>query len=171
MTNLAEILERRAADRGWAGDVAYLVGDRAYTHAQVHDGGARTASLLAAAGAGRGDTVLVALPDGVAFVWAFLGAVRLGAVAVPMNPRLTAADHAAAALDSGARVVVCDGALAGRFAGRPVITAEELEAGLDRLPPAPALHGPAVDPAYAQNNKRTTCVPNDPVQHHRHHLM
>ncbi len=91
--HLAAVIERRAIDGGWADDVAFLVGDRAYTHAQVHDGGARTASVLAGAGAGRGDTVLIALPDGVEFAWAFLGAVRLGAVAVPVNPRVTAADH------------------------------------------------------------------------------
>lgn len=170
MTNLAAVIERRALDGAWAGDVAYLVGDRAYTHLQVHDGGARTASLLAGAGAGRGDTVLIALPDGVAFAWAFLGAVRLGAIAVPVNPRLTAADHTAAAVDSGARVVVCDEQLAGRFPGRPVVTARELEAGLGTWPPAPAVDVAAGDPAYAQYTSGTTGVPKAAVHAHGHPL-
>ena len=171
MTNLAAVLERRAGDGGWAGDVAYLVGDRAYTHAQVHDGGARTASLLAGAGVGRGDTVLIVLPDGVEFAWAFLGAVRLGAVAVPVNPRLTAADHAAAAVGSAARLVVCDEQLAGRFAGRQVITAEELETGLGASAPWPAVDAAAGDPAYAQYTSGTTGAPKAAVHAHGHPLV
>jgi acyl-coenzyme A synthetase/AMP-(fatty) acid ligase len=107
----------------------------------------------------------------VAFAWAFLGAVRLGAVAVPVNPRLTEADHAAAAVDSGARVVVCDCELAGRFVGRPVITAGELEAGLDRWPPAPAVDVADGDPAYAQYTSGTTGVPKAAVHAHGHPLV
>jgi fatty acid CoA ligase FadD22 len=168
MSNLAAVLERRAIDGGWADDVAYLVGDRAYTHAQVHDGGARTASLLAGAGAGRGDTVLIALPDGVELAWAFLGAVRLGAVAVPVNPRVTAADHAAAADDSGARVVVCDAPLAGRFPDRRVITPVELHT---ELPPSPAVDVAAGDPAYAQYTSGTTGAPKTAVHAHGHPLV
>src|SRR5439155_1085565 len=82
---------------GWTGDVAFHAGGREITHAEVYEGAARTAGLLARLGVVPGDRVLLALPDGIELVWAFLGAVRLGAVAVPVNPRLTVDDHAHAA--------------------------------------------------------------------------
>lgn len=154
--NLAEVMVARAAEGGWAGDVAFLAGDRSFTHAEVHEGAARTASLLAGAGVGSGDRVLIALPDGVELVWAFLGAVRLGAVAVPVNPRLTEADHRAPA--EGARVVVCSAGLAGRFRC-PVLVGEELEAAIARHPPAPAAPVTEQDAAYAQYTSGTTGSP------------
>jgi acyl-coenzyme A synthetase/AMP-(fatty) acid ligase len=166
MTNLAAMMQARADEGGWTGEVAYVVGDRAYTHAQVHDGAARTASLLAKTGVGAGDPLLIALPDGVEFVWAFLGAVRLGAVAVPVNPRVTPRDHGAAAADIGARAVVCQDELAGRFAGRPVVVAEDLEAALPGWPPFPAAGVEADDAAYAQFTSGTTGVPKAAVHAH-----
>jgi acyl-coenzyme A synthetase/AMP-(fatty) acid ligase len=166
MTNLAAAVEARADEGGWAGEVAYAVGDRAYTHGQVHEGAARTASLLAGAGVGPGDRVLIALPDGVEFAWAFLGTVRIGAVAVPVNPRVTAGDHGAAAADIGARLVVCPAELAARFAGRPVVVAEDLEAALGGWPACPAVDVASDEPAYAQFTSGTTGEPKAAVHAH-----
>jgi fatty acid CoA ligase FadD22 len=168
MTNLAALLEDRATAGGWGGDVAFLVGERAFTHAEVHGGAARAASLLAGQGVGRGDRVLLALPDGIEFVWAFLGAVRLGAVAVPVNPRLTAADHRAAAEGAGARVVVCAGDLAERFGGRPMVAGEVLEAAITGYPPVEPAGVAAGDPAYAQYTSGTTGSPKAAVHAHGH---
>jgi 4-hydroxybenzoate adenylyltransferase len=154
--NLAAVLEVGAARGGWAADVAFIAGGRALTHADVHEGGARTASLLAELGVTRGDRVLLALPDGIGFAWAFLGAVRLGAVAVLVNPRLTVADHLAAAADADPAAVVCGVALAERFAGRPVVAEEELEAAIAGCGPAQAADVQADDPAYAQYTSGTT---------------
>lgn len=169
--NLAEVLEARAVEGGWAGDVALVVGDRAFTHAQVHDGAARAASLLAGLGAGRGDRVLIVLPDGVEFVWAFLGAVRLGAVAVPVNPRLTAADHQFAAAGTGAVVVVCGAHLAGRFAGRVVLPAGGMEPALAACPPHPAADVAPDEGAYAQYTSGTTGAPRAALHAHGHPLV
>ena len=162
--NLAGVLERRAVDGGWADDVAFLCGDRSYTHAEVHAGAARVAALLARLGAGRGDRVLIALPDGIEFVWAFLGAIRLGAVAVPVNPRLTPADHAELPAD----VVVCRGVLVDRFEGVPVVAGEDLAATAAACPPIPAAEVHAADPAYAQYTSGTTGVPKAAVHAHAH---
>lgn len=165
--NLAAALEARAAAGGWGGDPAFLAGGRVFTHAEVHDGAARVASVLDSMGVGRGDRVLLALPDGIEFVWAFLGALRLGAVAVAVNPRLTPADHEAAAAGAGARLVVSAADLAGRFGGRPVLPGEDLAAALAGRPPlAPAEVDPG-DPAYAQFTSGTTGVPRAAV--HAHH--
>ena len=169
MSNLAAVLEARAVAGGWGDDVAFLAGERAFTHAEVYAGAARTASLLDSLGARRGDRVLIALPDGVEFAWAFLGAVRLGAIAVPVNPRLTPADHAGAA--AGVRVVVCAAALARRFEGLPVVAGEDLEmatAGHSPTEPAEAVPG---DPAYAQYTSGTTGSPKAAVHAHGHPLV
>lgn len=148
--------------------MAFLVGERAFTHAEVHDGAARAAGLLDHHGVRAGQRVLLALPDGIELVRAFLGAVRLGAVAVPVNPRLPAADHRHLADDTGTPVVVGTGDLADRFAGRVVLVAEELEramAGCRPLAPA-AVDGD--DAAYAQHTSGTTGLPKAAVHAHAH---
>jgi benzoate-CoA ligase family protein len=52
--------------------------------------------------------VAILLPDGLAWVGAFLGALRLGAIAVPLNTRLDAGRWAAMLDDCRARVLVTD---------------------------------------------------------------
>jgi 4-hydroxybenzoate adenylyltransferase len=111
--------------------------------------------------------VLVAVPDGIEFVWGFLGAVRLGAVAVPANPRLTLDDHRQMLEVSGARVVVAGAELAARFEGRArVVLAEGLEHDVAGTPPGPAVEVDTGDPAYAQFTSGTTGAPKAAV--HRH---
>lgn len=163
--NLAAVLEARAAAGGWGDDTAFVVGQRAFTHAQVHQGAARAAAFLAGLGAGPGTRVLLALPDGIEFAWAFLGAVRLGAVAVPVNPRLTEADHRALGGDAGAAVVVCERRLATRFAGR-VVPADEMEAALHASPAHPPAEVGAGQAAYAQYTSGTTGAPRAALHAH-----
>ncbi|HEV2759494.1 MAG TPA: AMP-binding protein, partial [Acidimicrobiales bacterium] len=158
-------MEAQAFRGGWAGDIAFLAGERAVTHAQVHEGAARSGTLLAGMGVSRGDRVLIALPDGPEFAWAFLGAARIGAIAVPVNPRLTADDHRAAADDTAAKVVVCSAELASRFEGE-VAVGEELERACRAHPPAAAAAVGAGDAAYAQYTSGTTGSPKAAVHAH-----
>jgi len=164
--NLAVTLEGRAEAHGFADRPALVVERRTLSHHEIHDGAARMASLLASVGVGRAETVLIALPDGAELAWAFLGAVRLGALAVPVNPHLPAADHRFLADDCRAGVVVCTEELAERFAGRQVVPSASLESvltGYDAHPPA-AVGG--ADAAYAQYTSGTTGTPKAAV--HRH---
>jgi len=169
--NLAAVIQARAQEAGWDDRAAFWVGDRAFTHGEVHDGAARTASLFADLGAGPGDRVLMAVDDGIEFVWSFLGALRLGAMAVPVNPRLTADDHRYTASDSGARVVVCSEDLAGRFPHVPAVIGVggpgRLETRIQDRPPHPPFALSADWPAYAQYTSGTTGPPKAAV--HRHH--
>jgi fatty acid CoA ligase FadD22 len=165
--NLAAALEAAAAGSGWEERPAFLVGDRVFTHGQVHDGAARAATLLTERGVGRGDRVLLVLPDGIEFVWSFLGAVRLGALAVPVNPRLTPGDHRQMLEAVGAAVVLAAGGAAEPFAGRAaVVEAEGLEASLEGRAPHPVVDVGPDDPAYAQFTSGTTGLPKAAV--HRH---
>jgi len=167
--NLAAALEALAAEGGWADDVAYRVGDRTFTHREVHDGAARTGSLLASLGVERGARVMIASPDGVELVWAFLGAARIGAVAVPVNPRLTVADHRAAAVEAAA--VVCGTDLVERFDGLAVVAAEDIEARLTEHAPAEPAPVEGSDAAYAQYTSGTTGSPKPAVHAHGHPLV
>ena len=98
--NLAAHLAKLAELRGWTGRAAFHQGHRAWTHGEVHDLAARAATVLAGLGVRPGDRVLLALPDSLAWVTAFLATARLGAVAVLVNPELPAADHAFLAEDA-----------------------------------------------------------------------
>ena len=57
---------------------------------------------------GKGDRALLLLKDSPDFVAAFLGIMRIGAVAVPISTRLTAEDLAFVITDSGAKALIID---------------------------------------------------------------
>jgi o-succinylbenzoate---CoA ligase len=86
----------------------------ALTYAQLHARAHAGARVLAERGAGPGRRVGIALPPGVAFAEALHSCLLLGAVAVPLDLRLTAEERGR--LAEGAAVVV-DEPLAG---GTPV---------------------------------------------------
>ncbi len=58
----------------------------------------------------KGDRVLVRLPNSLAYPIAFLGTMKMGAIAVPTSTLLTAEEVAYLAKDSGASVLVTDAA-------------------------------------------------------------
>jgi benzoate-CoA ligase family protein len=69
-------------------------------------------NVLRDAGAEVEHRVAIWLPDGVAWAAAFFGALRIGAVAVPLSTRLAPAACAKLLRDSRARVLVADARLA-----------------------------------------------------------
>jgi len=164
--NLAAALQARAAERGFGDRPALVDGRRTLSHHALHEGAARAASLLAVMGVRQGATVLLALPDGAELAWAFLATVRLGALAVPVNPRLPPDDHRHLAEDCRAGLVVCSAELADRFAGRPVLPGDSLASSLAGQDPCPAVPVDPADPAYAQYTSGTTGAPRAAV--HRH---
>jgi benzoate-CoA ligase family protein len=88
---------------------------RAITYADAADGAARFAGALRDLGVEVGDRVLLALDDGPAFAAAFWGTLRRGAVAVPVNTLMTAAEYRFVLDDSGATVAVVEPAVAARL--------------------------------------------------------
>jgi long-chain acyl-CoA synthetase len=66
----------------------------------------RAAAMLAARGVGRGDRVAIQLPNVPAFVDFYFAVLRLGAIVVPVNPLLRAAESAYTLEDAGARVLI-----------------------------------------------------------------
>ena len=104
----ASVLLDRNIDRGRAGKAAVHGVDRSLTYGELLARASRAGNLLRALGVAREERVLLVLDDTPAFPTVFLGAMRLGAVPVPVSP-LDKADNFRHFLDdSYARVVVGD---------------------------------------------------------------
>ena len=83
---------RRAAER-WA-ERTFLIGPPPVSYAACAEEVARAAGALRELGVGRGDRVLIMLPNGPEFLYACWGANTLGAIAVPANPAYREAELA-----------------------------------------------------------------------------
>src|SRR4051795_2753058 len=145
MPNLATVLTDSAArhpDR-----VAIQLDELELTYHALDAASARVAGLLRAKGVGPGDRVAIMLPNVPHFALAYYGALRAGAVVVPMNVLLKEREVAFYLADSGAQLLLAwhefaDAAHAGaEHAGAEVILVEsgELETLLQRCEPEPAV--------------------------------
>ncbi|MDN5854356.1 MAG: AMP-binding protein, partial [Actinomycetia bacterium] len=83
-------------------------GGRTTTWAELDEMVEKTARALAGSGLVAGHRVALAMTNRVEFVVSYLGALRGGHVAVPMNPWSATGELMRMVADSGSRVVVCD---------------------------------------------------------------
>ena len=106
------LVDRRVA----AGDgdrLAVICDDQRYTYRELADEIARTAAALRGLGVRPEERVAMAMLDSVQYVAVFLGALRIGAVPVPMNPLLPGRDLAVITAGARATVAVVSEAVAG----------------------------------------------------------
>ena len=85
---------------------ATVFGDRTRTVAESADRIARLAGALLARGLQPGDRVGIMLPNTPHFPMAYYGALRLGAIVVPMNPLLSKREVAYYLDNSGAKLLL-----------------------------------------------------------------
>jgi len=104
----ASLMLDRNIDRGRAGKAAVHAVDRSLTYGELLAEASRAGNLLRALGVAREERVLLVLDDTTAFPVVFLGAMRLGAVPVPVSPLDKADNFRHFVDDSYARVVVAD---------------------------------------------------------------
>jgi len=117
--NAATFFIDRHVAEGRAGRTAFRFAGRTITYGDVADLAARAAGALAEAGLEAEQRALLLLDDSPAFAAAFWGAARLGAVAVPVNTLMSAAEYEFLLNDSRARVAVIEAEAAARvLAGR-----------------------------------------------------
>lgn len=94
---------RRAPER-----IALRDGDRTLGYGDLDRRAGQVAGGLEGLGVGIGTRVAILMRNRIEFVEAFLGCARAGAIAVPVNFRLVAAEVAYILRDSGSRVVVVE---------------------------------------------------------------
>ncbi|RSM86223.1 acyl-CoA synthase [Kibdelosporangium aridum] len=166
-SNFADVLATRAEQNGRSGRTAYVIGDVSWTHGQVHDLAARAAGVLFERGVRPGERVLLAAPDGIEWVVAFLAIARLGATAVLVNPELTAADHTKLLADCDPRLCLSPESLADRFASRTWVDVEALVSNQVLLSASFAAANVSVNaPLYIQYTSGTTGRPKGVVHTH-----
>jgi long-chain acyl-CoA synthetase len=102
--NLASLLTDSAARDG--DHIALKLDDLEVSYALLDEGSARVAGLLRARGVGPGDRVGIMLPNVPYFALAYYGALRLGAVVVPMNVLLKGREVGFYLSDSGTHVLL-----------------------------------------------------------------
>ncbi len=121
----------RLLDRGAAGDVALVAGDRVLDYAGLRAEVAAVAGGLAAR-IEPGDRIVIWLPKSPEAVVALLAVGRAGGVAVPANPALRPAQVTHLLADSGAALLLTHAARAGGLVEPPcpVLTLEADWAGL-----------------------------------------
>ena len=110
-----DFIDRHVA-QGRGDRIAFLEDDRTTTYAALAELTARAASAIRGLGVLPEQRVMLCLHDTVDFVALFFGAIRAGAVAVPVNTLLTTDDYAFMLADSRARVLFVSDALIEKLA-------------------------------------------------------
>src|SRR4051794_20753133 len=102
--NVVDHVERGA--RHHPDNPALRFEDRSLSYRELEAMTIRASGALAGVGVARGDRVALMLPNVPAWVVAYVAILRLGAIAVTVNPGLTEQELDHAIGDSGARVLV-----------------------------------------------------------------
>jgi benzoate-CoA ligase family protein len=118
--NATEFFLERHLREGRGARPAFRYRGRAITYAELATRANRAGNALAARGVQMEQRVLLALPDTPEFAEVFWGALKIGAVAVPVDDGLRAEDYEFLLNDSRARVAVVGERAAGAvLAARP----------------------------------------------------
>lgn len=169
---LANIIRRAAAT--WPDRLAIVSGGEGITYRALDAASSRVANGLLAAGLPPQARVAVLARNGVAFCEVMLGCLKAGAVALPLNWRLTAPElayilrHAgAAALFCGAEFREVGAQAAAEAGGRRLLVLEDRSAGAEAYVPwrdaqsacDPQVHVRPADVALQMYTSGTTGLP------------
>ena len=113
--NAATYFVDRNVEEGRGRKIAIECGDQRVSYGEVAENVNRFANALRRLGVQPEQRVALILLDTPAFAYSFFGAIKAGAVPVPLNTLWRARDYQYALNDSGARVLVISAALLGEF--------------------------------------------------------
>src|SRR5260370_19886296 len=114
--NFADDILRRNLDAGRAGKPAFIDPRGSLTYGELAERVLRFGHMLRNLGMAPEDRILLCLTDTIDWPTAFLGAIKAGVVAVPVNTLLTEDDYRFMLDDSRARVLVVSEELLPKFA-------------------------------------------------------
>jgi benzoate-CoA ligase family protein len=114
--NAASVFIDRHLPEGRAAKPAILCGDTTVTYRGLFDNVNRFGNALLTLGVRMEERIAIIMPDSPECVYAFFGAIKIGAVAIPMNTLLKPADYEYLLNDSRAPVVMVHATLADRIA-------------------------------------------------------
>jgi long-chain acyl-CoA synthetase len=106
--NLGKMLAATAQRFG--GKTAMSMGDRRLSYSDLDKAANRIANALREMGVKKGDRLVILLPNCPEFVTTYFGAARLGAIAVPLDPRFKMDELAPVFQDCRPAIVVSEGA-------------------------------------------------------------
>src|SRR5712691_11299158 len=91
--NMADYFLYHNLEEGRENKVCLYFEDQTFTYGEAAQMSNRAGNALREVGVEMEDRVLIVLPDGPEFVWAWFGAARIGAVITMVNPLLPAEDY------------------------------------------------------------------------------
>ena len=109
--NAAAVFVDRHLQQGRADKAAILCNDETITYRDLYEGVNRLGNTLLGLGIRMEERVAIIMPDCPECVYAFFGAIKIGAVAIPMNTLLMPADYEYLLNDSRAQVLVIHSSL------------------------------------------------------------
>ena len=104
--NAAAVFVDRHLQQGRADKAAILCNDETITYRDLYEGVNRVGNALLGLGIRMEERVAIIMPDCPECVYAFFGAIKIGAVAIPMNTLLMPTDYEYLLNDSRAQVLV-----------------------------------------------------------------
>jgi len=183
--NAATVLVDAHIAAGRGAKPAILCGESVVTYGALCEGVNRLGNILKGLGVRMEERVAILMPDSPEFAFAFFGAMKTGAVAIPMNTLLAPRDYEYLLNDSRAPVLVVHASLLDRIAGirdglrylKHVLVSGEAAAGHPNLESAMQQASPALaaadtskdDAAFWLYSSGTTGFPKGAV--HLHHDM
>jgi benzoate-CoA ligase len=123
----ASLLLDRNLEAGREHKVAIHCGDEALTYAELFSRACGVGAALRSLGIEREERVLLVMDDSPLLPAAFLGAMRIGAVPVPVNPLYGADEYPYFVEDSGARLAIVDAVCAAKVRAPEVLLVDEIE--------------------------------------------
>ncbi len=112
--NAATVFVDSHLQRGRAEKAAIVCGEQTITYKALSEGVNRVGNALLGLGIRMEERVAIIMPDCPECVYAFFGAMKIGAVAIPMNTLLMPADYEYLLNDSRAQVLVIHSSLLDR---------------------------------------------------------
>jgi 3-hydroxybenzoate/4-hydroxybenzoate---CoA ligase len=106
--NMAEAVLGPSIARGQNHDIALICGDETVTYCQLWHRVNQAGNAFSEIGLSIGDRVVLMVRDTPAFFYVYLGLMKIGAVPIAVNLRLSAADVAYTVNDSEAKAIVLD---------------------------------------------------------------